>query len=172
MCLFVVVNCEGEMGPQFQFCLVTLATTVVRREDFFGTAYVAPDSNGDDEVPQRDPNSLAERIRANPDVTNFVPVEGAGTYSQSVFLYVCLDFVVVVDCSLCPSLALAVPILTFDWEGINIDLLFARLNSNTVPPDFGKKRVAVNVIVSFMLYAKLVCALFMLSFSFNNIERY
>lgn len=53
---------------------------MVRREDFFGTAYVAPDAN-DDDAPQRDPNSLAERIRANPDVTNFVPVEGAGTLS-------------------------------------------------------------------------------------------
>jgi poly(A) polymerase len=40
-------------------------------------------------------------------VTNFVPVENA-----------------------------AVPILTFDWEGINIDLLFARLNASTVPPNF------------------------------------
>lgn len=30
----------------------------------------------------------------------------------------------------------AIPILTFDWEGVNIDLLFARLNSPTVPPDF------------------------------------
>jgi poly(A) polymerase len=50
---------------------------------------------------------LAERIRRHPDVTNFVPVEGA-----------------------------AVPILTFDWEGINIDLLFARLNSSSVPTDF------------------------------------
>lgn len=29
----------------------------------------------------------------------------------------------------------AVPILTFDWEGINIDLLFARLNSNSAPKD-------------------------------------
>jgi poly(A) polymerase len=55
----------------------------------------------------RDPTSLAERIRIHPDVTNFVPVETA-----------------------------AVPILTFDWEGVNIDLLFARLNSNAVPPDF------------------------------------
>jgi poly(A) polymerase len=55
----------------------------------------------------RDPTSLAERIRTHPDVTNFVPVESA-----------------------------AVPILTFDWEGINIDLLFARLNTASVPSDF------------------------------------
>lgn len=54
-----------------------------------------------------DPDSLAERVRRHSDVTNFVPVEGA-----------------------------AVPILTFDWEGVNIDLLFARLNTASVPPDF------------------------------------
>jgi poly(A) polymerase len=52
-------------------------------------------------------DSLATRISSHPDVTNFVPVENA-----------------------------AVPILTFDWEGINIDLLFARLHSNVVPADF------------------------------------
>jgi poly(A) polymerase len=61
---------------------------------------------GEDGV-TRDPTSLAERIRIHSDVTNFVPVESA-----------------------------AVPLLTFDWEGVNIDLLFARLNSNSVPPDF------------------------------------
>jgi len=54
----------------------------------------------------RDPDSLAMRIRNHPDVTNFNAVEGA-----------------------------AVPILTFDWEGINIDLLFARLKSPSVPAD-------------------------------------
>jgi poly(A) polymerase len=64
--------------------------------------------NNKDNTPEiRDPNSLAERIRRHKDVTNFVPVEGA-----------------------------AVPLLTFDWEGVNIDLLFARLNSNSVPADF------------------------------------
>jgi poly(A) polymerase len=57
--------------------------------------------------PNRDPNSLAARISKHPDVTNFVAVEGA-----------------------------AVPILTFDWEGINIDLLFARINTNSVPANF------------------------------------
>jgi hypothetical protein len=56
-------------------------------EPIFGTINVS------DENPIRDPSSLAERIRAQPDVTNFSPVEGA-----------------------------AVPLLTFDWEGINIDL--------------------------------------------------
>lgn len=55
----------------------------------------------------RDPSSLAERIRKHAEVTNFVPVEGA-----------------------------AVPILTFDWLGINIDLLFARLNINSIPSGF------------------------------------
>ena len=54
----------------------------------------------------KDPSSLAERIRNHPDVTNFNAVESA-----------------------------AVPILTFDWEGVNIDLLFARLASSTVPTD-------------------------------------
>ncbi|KAL7573099.1 hypothetical protein ACA910_018782 [Epithemia clementina (nom. ined.)] len=99
----------GVHEPGADIDTILVAPGVVRREDFFGTAYVPPgDSNtNENEGPQRDPNSLAERIRAHPDVTNFVPVEGA-----------------------------AVPILTFDWEGINIDLLFARLNSNTVPSDF------------------------------------
>ncbi|GKY95370.1 hypothetical protein MPSEU_000498700 [Mayamaea pseudoterrestris] len=55
----------------------------------------------------RDPNSLAERIRRHPDVENFVAVDTA-----------------------------AVPILTFDWSGVNIDLLFARVNTNSVPPNF------------------------------------
>jgi poly(A) polymerase len=55
----------------------------------------------------RDPDSLAERIRKHPDVENFVAVDTA-----------------------------AVPILTFDWSGINIDLLFARVNTNSVPPNF------------------------------------
>eukprot|EP00814_Leptocylindrus_danicus_P009987 CAMPEP_0116013052 /NCGR_PEP_ID=MMETSP0321-20121206/5495_1 /TAXON_ID=163516 /ORGANISM="Leptocylindrus danicus var. danicus, Strain B650" /LENGTH=722 /DNA_ID=CAMNT_0003482525 /DNA_START=32 /DNA_END=2201 /DNA_ORIENTATION=- len=54
----------------------------------------------------KDPSSLAERIRNHPDVSNFNAVESA-----------------------------AVPILTFDWEGVNIDLLFARLASSTVPAD-------------------------------------
>jgi poly(A) polymerase len=33
--------------------------------------------------------------------------------------------------------------LTFDWEGINIDLLFARLSSNAVPSDFDVDNDAV-----------------------------
>ena len=77
--------------------------SVCTRQDIFGTS-----SSDDGESTQAvDPDSLAERVRRHPDVTNFVPVEGA-----------------------------AVPILTFDWEGVNIDLLFARLNTASVPPDF------------------------------------
>ncbi len=48
-----------------------------------------------------------KKKRNHRNVTNFVAVEGA-----------------------------AVPILTFDWEGVNIDLLFARLNSASVPEGF------------------------------------
>jgi poly(A) polymerase len=84
------------------------------REDFFGSGYIPPEgsyNNNDDDddedasIPTRDPDSLAERIRRHPDVTNFVAIENA-----------------------------AVPILTFDFEGVNIDLLFARLASPSVPP--------------------------------------
>jgi len=76
--------------------------SVCTRQDIFGT----PSAEEEESTPI-DPDSLAERLKAHPDVTNFVPVEGA-----------------------------AVPILTFDWEGVNIDLLFARLNTACVPPDF------------------------------------
>jgi poly(A) polymerase len=89
----------GVHEPGADIDTILVAPNMCRRTDFFGT--VSEDGN------IRDPNSLAERIRKHPDVTNFVPVEGA-----------------------------AVPILTFDWEGVNIDLLFARLNSSAVPPDF------------------------------------
>lgn len=97
-----------EPGADIDTILVT--PNVCTREDFFGSNYVPPGFEGSDpDHPEvagaRDPESLAERIRRHPDVTNFVPVEGA-----------------------------AVPILTFDWEGVNIDLLFARLNSASVPP--------------------------------------
>ena len=54
----------------------------------------------------KDPSSLAELIKKHPDVTNFNAVETA-----------------------------AVPILTFDWEGVNIDLLFARLATSSIPPE-------------------------------------
>lgn len=88
-----------------------MAPNICTKDDFFGSGYTPPNNiigqDDDDDAPQRDPDSLAERIRRHPDVTNFVPVENA-----------------------------AVPILTFDWEGINIDLLFARLNTPSVPPNF------------------------------------
>lgn len=92
-----------EPGADIDIILVT--PNVCTRQDFFGTVHVS--LVGEDEENKRDPDSLAERIRHHPDVTNFVPVEGA-----------------------------AIPILTFDWEGVNIDLLFARLNTPTVPTDF------------------------------------
>jgi poly(A) polymerase len=88
---------------------ILLGPAMCDRSDFFGR--VAPQRHhadaGDEAAAaaalERDPNSLAERIRRHPDVTNFVAVESA-----------------------------AVPILTFDWESINIDLLFARVNTNSV----------------------------------------
>ena len=92
----------GVHEPGADIDTILVAPNVCTRQDFFGTLTVE-----DETSPTRDPNSLAERIRNHPDVTNFVPVEGA-----------------------------AVPILTFDWEGVNIDLLFARLNSPSVPVDF------------------------------------
>ena len=91
----------GVHEPGADIDCILVAPAMCSRGDFFGTSTITDDANF------RDPNSLAERIRRHPEVTNFVPVEGA-----------------------------AVPILTFDWLGINIDLLFARLNINSVPPDF------------------------------------
>lgn len=85
----------GVHEPGADIDTILVAPNMCTREDFFGEVL---------ENDKRDPDSLAERIRNHPDVTNFVPVEGA-----------------------------AVPILTFDWEGVNIDLLFARLNSASVP---------------------------------------
>jgi len=129
----------GIHEPGADIDAVLVAPHACTRQDFFGSGYTPPDdildeffelnsnlnstSNGSEEDQHnqqqqqqerarslllekiRDPNSLAERIRNHPSVTNFVPVENA-----------------------------AVPILTFDWDGVNIDLLFARLNSPTVPP--------------------------------------
>jgi len=101
----------GVHEPGADIDTIAVAPNICTREDFFGSGYISPNKiEGDDDdttPPERDPNSLAERIRRHPDVTNFVPVEGA-----------------------------AVPILTFDWEGINIDLLFARLNTPSVPSNF------------------------------------
>ena len=91
----------GVHEPGADIDTILVAPNMCTRTDFFGEVL----EEKDDGTPtRRDPYSLAERIRLHPDVTNFVPVEGA-----------------------------AVPILTFDWEGVNIDLLFARLNSASVP---------------------------------------
>mmetsp|Transcript_57478 Transcript_57478/g.171484 ORF Transcript_57478/g.171484 Transcript_57478/m.171484 type:complete len:875 (-) Transcript_57478:148-2772(-) len=97
----------GVHEPGADIDTILVAPNVCTRENFFGSNYVPPGFDGDESelANLRDPDSLAERIKRHPDVTNFVPVEGA-----------------------------AVPILTFDWEGVNIDLLFARLNSSSVPP--------------------------------------
>jgi len=101
----------GVHEPGADIDTILVAPYMCSRQDFFGEV-ISEREDGSD--PVRDPDSLAERIRRHPDVTNFVPVEGA-----------------------------AVPILTFDWEGINIDLLFARLNSNSVPADFDVDQDAV-----------------------------
>ncbi|KAL3944710.1 MAG: hypothetical protein SGBAC_001225 [Bacillariaceae sp.] len=94
----------GVHEPGADIDTILVAPNTCTKQDFFGTLPV--DESQPDQASLRDPTSLAERIRKHPDVTNFVPVEGA-----------------------------AVPILTFDWEGVNIDLLFARLNSPSVPSD-------------------------------------
>lgn len=95
----------GVHEPGADIDTILVVPNVCTKQDFFGTLPV--DESNPDKNHLRDPDSLAERIRKHPDVTNFVPVEGA-----------------------------AVPILTFDWEGVNIDLLFARLNTASVPADF------------------------------------
>ncbi|EJK66507.1 hypothetical protein THAOC_12570 [Thalassiosira oceanica] len=102
----------GVHEPGADIDTIAVAPSFCSRDDFFGSNYVPPGDamdEGDDEDGEqaRDPDSLAERIRRQPHVTNFVPVENA-----------------------------AVPILTFDWEGINIDLLFARLSTSSIPRNF------------------------------------
>lgn len=98
----------GVHEPGADIDAILVAPNVCTREEFFGSNYIPPNYDGESDLSKiRDPESLAERIRRHPDVTNFVPVEGA-----------------------------AVPILTFDWEGVNIDLLFARINTASVPKDF------------------------------------
>jgi poly(A) polymerase len=99
----------GVHEPGADIDTIVVAPSICTRDDFFGSNYMPENAASTEEGGggARDPTSLAERIRVHPDVTNFVPVEGA-----------------------------AVPILTFDWEGVNIDLLFARLNASTVPPNF------------------------------------
>lgn len=88
----------GVHEPGADIDTILVAPNMCTREDFFGEIM---------ENDKRDPESLAERIRRHPDVTNFVPVEGA-----------------------------AVPLLTFDWEGVNIDFLFARPTTASVPTTF------------------------------------
>ena len=102
----------GVHEPGADIDTIAVAPSFCGRDDFFGSNYVPPgdamDEGDEDDAEQvRDPDSLAERIRREPNVTNFVPVENA-----------------------------AVPILTFDWEGINIDLLFARLSTSSIPRNF------------------------------------
>ena len=75
----------GVHEPGADIDTILVAPLTCTRQDFFGE--ILTEQSTDDHI-VRDPNSLAERIRTHPDVTNFVPVEGA-----------------------------AVPILTFDWEG-------------------------------------------------------
>lgn len=98
----------GVHEPGADIDCILVVPGMCNRQHFFGTT-TSIAAMGDDPKHQRerDPDSLAERIRAHPDVTNFVPVEGA-----------------------------KVPILTFDWEGVNIDLLFARLSTPSVPENF------------------------------------
>lgn len=93
----------GVHEPGADIDTILVVPSMCTQQDFFGEV-IQENADGSQ---VRDPNSLAERIRRHPDVTNFVPVETA-----------------------------AVPILTFDWQSINIDLLFARLNSTSVPGDF------------------------------------
>lgn len=93
----------GIHEPHADIDVILVAPSMCTREDFFGSSTGYTNSAGEE---IRDPESLAERIRKNPHVTNFNAVETA-----------------------------AVPILEFDFEGINIDLLFARLSSPTVPRD-------------------------------------
>jgi poly(A) polymerase len=97
----------GVHEPGADIDTILVVPHMCRRQDFFGTTTISSSNPDDPSTIVRDPYSLAERIRKHPDVTNFVPVEGA-----------------------------AVPILTFDWEGVNIDLLFGRLHSNSVPTNF------------------------------------
>jgi len=101
----------GVHEPGADIDTIAVAPGLCTREDFFGTTTPLKLKTEDDGsgagLPARDPDSLAERIRRHPDVTNFNAVENA-----------------------------AVPLLTFDWEGVNIDLLFARLSTQTVPVNF------------------------------------
>jgi len=66
---------------------ICVAPNICDREDFF--------------------DSLAEKIKNHPEVTNFVSIASS-----------------------------FVPILTFYFSGVDIDLLFAKVNYNQIPPDF------------------------------------
>ena len=95
----------GVHEPGADIDVILVAPNICTRADFFGNGASVTNADGTSSN-ARDPNSLAERLKAHPDVTNLVAVEDA-----------------------------MVPILTFDWEGVNIDLLFAVLNNNHVPDD-------------------------------------
>jgi len=90
----------GVHEPGADIDTIVVAPRMCSREDFFGRSNLNIDQD-------RDPDSLAERTRKHPAVTNFTSVEGA-----------------------------TVPILKFEWEGVDIDLLFARINTVSVPPNF------------------------------------
>lgn len=102
----------GVHEPGADIDTILVAPNMCTREDFFGNNYTPPNTDPsmmqeEEYASLRDPFSLAERIRNHHHVTNFNAVENA-----------------------------AVPILTFDWEEVNIDLAFARLNSTSVPSNF------------------------------------
>lgn len=74
----------GVHEPGADIDTILVAPNTCTRSDFFGNGAAT-----EEEPNKRDPESLAERLRRHPDVTNFVPVEGA-----------------------------AVPLLQFDMEGV------------------------------------------------------
>ena len=61
----------GVHEPGADIDTILVAPNVCTRQDFFGNI-----ATEDENSTKRDPDSLAERIRRHPDVTNFVPVEG------------------------------------------------------------------------------------------------
>jgi len=108
----------GIHEPDADMDIVLVCPNVCTRKEFFGSGYVSPemmmdlDSITDPKEQQalreslkkmRDPQSLAERIKKHPQVTNCIPIENA-----------------------------TVPILTFDFDGVSVDLLFARIHSKPV----------------------------------------
>lgn len=106
----------GVHEPSADMDIVIVCPNVCTRREFFGSGYVPPgidlDSITDPKEQltlresikkMRDPQSLAERIKHHPEVTNCIPIENA-----------------------------AVPILAFDFDGVSVDLLFARIHSRPV----------------------------------------